>query len=546
MSAIHPIFDGRIKEFDPFRLDAVNQCLWRRLDTGNQERLLLKPKPYAILQYLVDNGGRLVTQEELLDAVWPDTHVQPEVLKRHIFDIRSTLGDDPKRPVFIETMPRRGYQFIAPIQGDTRGETRVYARGTTSPGIAAPPEPEEHGLVGRHRAFSQLLEHLRKAMDGQRQIVFVTGEPGVGKTALVDEFELQATAGGLRNARGQCIEGYGGKEPYYPMLEAFGKLCRRPGCDSVVHVLASQAPTWLVQFPALVKPEQREALRRELQGATRERMLREMGEAIETIAAATPLLLVLEDLQWADPSTLDLISALARGRAPAKLLLVATCRSGVSSSEPLFKQLKQELLVHQLCHKIALQPLTETDVAEYMGSGSPRGLAALVHRHSGGNPLFMVSALKHMTDRGCISQGNGTWKLSVPLDEIELEVPESLRTMIEAQIERLSEEEQRTLEAASLTGVSFATSVNAAAANIDEDHFEEICEELSRRRHIVRTAGSCRFGDGTISQRYEFVHALYREVFYRRQSPSRRAKLHLRIAEHLKELGGACDFACQL
>src|ERR1700723_468611 len=105
-----------MKEFHPFRLDTVNQCLWRRQDSGEEERVLLKPKPYAVLLYLADHAGRLVTQNELLDAVWNDVHVQPEVLKRHILDIRSTLGDDPKNPVFIETLPRRGYRFVAPIQ----------------------------------------------------------------------------------------------------------------------------------------------------------------------------------------------------------------------------------------------------------------------------------------------------------------------------------------------------------------------------------------------------------------------------------------------
>jgi hypothetical protein len=105
-------------------------------------------------------------------------------------------------------------------------------------------------------------------------------------------------------------------ESYYPMLEALGKRCRRSGGDSVVQVLASQAPTWLVQFPALVTREQGETLHRELLGATRERMLREIGEALETISATTALLLVLEDLQWVDPSTVDL-RKVNRGHANA-------------------------------------------------------------------------------------------------------------------------------------------------------------------------------------------------------------------------------------
>jgi DNA-binding winged helix-turn-helix (wHTH) protein/tetratricopeptide (TPR) repeat protein len=520
-----------MKQFLPFRLDAINQCLWRRGDSGEDTRILLKPKPFAILRYLVDHAGRLVTHDELLDSVWPDTHVQPEVLKRHILDIRSALDDDPRRPVFIETLPRRGYQFIAPVQEDLCG-VAVEAAG--------------HGqdrLVGRRRVLGELREHLEKALNGQRQIVLVGGEPGIGKTRLVDEFQRLAGAGGnLRHARGQCVEGYGLKEPYYVVLEALGKLCRPPGGDQIVQVLASHAPTWLVQFPTLVTRERRETLHRELLGATRERMLREIGEALEAITVTTPMLLVLEDLQWADPSTVDFISALARGRAPAKLMLIGTHRpvDSSASGHPLTR-VKQDLVVHQLCREIALEPLAESDVAEYMAAGAAKpeqhaGLAGLVHQHSEGNPLFMVAALEHMTQRGFLSCRDGSWKLNVPLEEIDLEVPENLWAMIEAQIDFLRPEEQRAIEAASVHGVSFRTSVVAVAATLDEDTLEELCEDLSRRQHILRRVGWHKFPNGTISQSYRFRHALYREVFYRRQAPGRRAKLHRRIGEQMEAL----------
>ena len=104
------------KEFPPFRLDTVNQCLWRRADSGEELRVILRPKSFAILRYLVDHAGRLVTQDELLGALWPGTHVQPEVLKRHIFDVRDVLGDDPKHPTYIETVTRRGYRFSAAVR----------------------------------------------------------------------------------------------------------------------------------------------------------------------------------------------------------------------------------------------------------------------------------------------------------------------------------------------------------------------------------------------------------------------------------------------
>lgn len=519
-----------LKEFPPFRLDTRNQCLWHCNDAQDDERILLKPKPFAVLQYLVEHAGRLVTQDELLGAVWPDTYVQPEVLKRHILDIRSVLGDDAKNPVFIETLPRRGYQFIARVHEDA------------SPNGTAPAKPARGRVVGRDRWLGELQEYLRSALAGQREIVFITGEAGIGKTTLVDEFERRASADArIRVSRGQCVEGYGSKEAYYPVLEALGNLYRRPGGDSVIETLAEVAPTWLVQFPALVKREQREMLHREILGATRERMLREIGEALRTITASTPVLLVLEDLQWVDHSTIDLISALARGRGPAKLMLIGTYRPvDVVLSEHPLKTVKQDLSIHQLCHEIALEPLGEAEISEYLSAESaaelPEGLASLVHQHSEGNPLFMVAALDHIAKRELISRDNGSWQLRVPLEEIDLEVPENLRQMIEAQIERLSPEEQRALEVASVRGVSFRTTVIAVAAALDVEKFEDLCEELSRRQHMLRSTGSYQFPDGTVSQGYEFAHALYREVFYHRQPPGRRAKLHLRIGERLEEL----------
>jgi DNA-binding winged helix-turn-helix (wHTH) protein/tetratricopeptide (TPR) repeat protein len=520
-----------MKEFPPFRLDAVNQWLWRRGDTENEERILLAPTAFAVLQYLVDRAGQLVTQDELLHAIWRDTYVQSQAVKRHILDIRTALGDDPKAPLFIETLPRRGYRFIAAVRESTSA--------VHSPAL----KPAQGRLVGRNRVLSELQGYLQNALAGQRQIIFITGEPGIGKTSVIDEFErLTAPEMPIRISRGQCVEGYGGKEAYYPMLEALGKLCRRSDGTSIVQTLAREAPTWLVQFPALVKREQREMLQREILGATRERMLREIGEALETITAANPMMFIFEDLQWVDHSTVDLISALARGREAAKLVLIGTYRpADVALSEHPFKLVKQDLLVHRLCHEIALEPLGERQVAEYLASnsseeGPPDGLAGLVHRHSEGNPLFMVAALDHMAARGLISRQNGAWQLSIPLEKIDLEVPENLRQMIEAQIERLTTEEQRALEVASVTGAAFSSRITAAATILDQEKFGDLCEGLSRRGLMVRSAGSQHCPDGTFTDRYEFVHALYRQVFYGRQAPGSRAKLHQHIGERLEEL----------
>jgi DNA-binding winged helix-turn-helix (wHTH) protein/tetratricopeptide (TPR) repeat protein len=523
-----------MKQFPPFRLDTVNQCLWRHRDNGDDERISLTPKAFGVLRYLVEHSGRLVTQNELLEALWPDTFVQPEVIKSHILDIRAALGDRPKNPHFIETLPRRGYRFIAPIS-DVSTESTISL------------EPATGTLVGRSAELGRLGDSLQMAWSGRRQIVFVTGEPGIGKTALVDEFQrrLVADLSGVRIARGQCVEGYGGKEAYYPLLEALGQVFRGPTGDSLVGILEKQAPTLLVQFPAFIRPEHREMLQQEIMGATRQRMLREISEALETIASERLLLLVFEDLHWVDHSTVDLIAALARRRQLAKLMLICTYRPvDVALSDHPLKTLKRELVIHELVHEIALEPLQEPEIAEYLATESegvavPEGLAGLIHRRTEGNPLFMVAILKHMREQKLMAQDNAALTLTVSLQEVELRAPESLRQMIESQIERLSDEQRRALEAASVAGVLFSTAVSATAANMDADDFEHLCEGLLHQHQLVRSAEPQEFPDRTASGRYEFAHTLYREAFYRLLAPGRRTELHRRTGERLEELFSA-------
>ncbi|HEY0800580.1 MAG TPA: hypothetical protein VGD54_07030, partial [Steroidobacteraceae bacterium] len=229
----------------------------------------------------------------------------------------------------------------------------------------------------------------------------------------------------------------------------------------------------------------------------------------------------------------------ARRRTPAKLMLLATYRplDAESPGYPL-KALMRDLLGRRLCREIALTPLSEAQVEEYLGAQSPAsrpppGLSELVHRHSEGNPLFIVAALEHMRKRRLLTRVDGQWQLHRPLEQIEFEVPEDLRHMIEAQLERLSSQEQSALELASIAGASFSAPMISSAADIDARGLEDLYEELSRRHHIVKWVGTQSLPDGSGTERYEFVHALYRQVLYDRQLPGRRARLHRQIGERL-------------
>jgi DNA-binding winged helix-turn-helix (wHTH) protein/tetratricopeptide (TPR) repeat protein len=514
-----------MRSFEPFRLDAENQCLWR-----GETRISLMPKPFAVLQYLVEHPGRLVTHDQLLGAVWPDTFVQPEVLRRYILEIRRALGDSAETPRFVQTVPKRGYQFIAPVIDDSV-KSRVPDVSDGAP-----------RLVGRTSALAALDRCLAAALGGRRQMVFVVGEPGIGKTSVVDAFARASVSAGVSVARGQSVEGFGGKEAYYPLLEALGQLARGPAKSLVINSLATHAPTWLIQFPSLIRAEQHAALLRESLGATRERMVRELCEALEVITETFPLIFILEDLHWVDNSTLDVISAIARRREPAKLMVLGTLRPAelILLESPL-KALKQDLVMHHLSHEVELERLRESDVADYLSAEFapgevPPGLPSIIHRHSDGNPLFMTAMLDHLAHQGVLAQVDGHWMMTAPIDESDPGVPDTLKHLLEVQLQRLSESEQQLLKCASVDGQRFTTWSIAVMLEGDSAGLEQMCEALAERQQFLRPASTCELADGTSTSEYQFRHALYREVLYRRLNPSLRETYHRRLANSLERL----------
>ena len=536
--------------FDPFCLDLANECLWR-----SSRAIKLRPKAFAVLNYLLARPRQLVTKEQLLNAVWPETFVGDAVLKVVIRELREALGDDPKSPRFIETAHRRGYRFIGQIaeSGPTLAndqEIRSNKAVSSSP-LHAADSPQ--GVVGRDEALSQMRSWFEKILGGKRQIVFVTGEAGIGKTALVDTFVRSiASDRGIRIGRGQCLEQYGTGEAYLPVLEAIGRLCREQG--QIVDVLRAHAPMWLLQMPSLVSASDRELLSREVSGATRERMLREMGEALEALTSDLPLVLILEDLHWSDYSTLDLISYLARQRQAAQLMLIGTYRNVelIVSGHPL-RAVKQELLAKQQCEELPLEYLSENAIAEFLSvrfpaNRFPAKLAGLIHERTEGNPLFMVNAVDYLVAEGLIAESEEAWELVVEIENVEVGVPDSIKQMIEKQVDHLDADEQRTLEAASVAGAEFSTLVVVAGLDEDQAVVEARCHELARQRQFIQDSGVQELPNGEAVTRYGFIHALYQNVLYERVSESRRVQLHRRIGEREEVLYGdrASEIAAEL
>ena len=531
--------------FASFRLDPANARLWHRT-----QALALTPKAFAVLQHLVERAGQLVTKEALLDAVWPDTMVGEAVLKVCIGEIRKALGDTPKTPQFIATVYRRGYRFIAAVTPTDRArEQSDTALLSPQPAIPAAelasPIRQAMPLVGRQTELALLHRWLERACRGTRQVVFVTGEAGIGKTAVVEAFLTQVTTDArLLIMRGQCVEHYGPGEPYLPMLEALGRLCRAPGSEYLRLFFRQHAPIWLAQMPWLFSTDEREVLQRDLISATQPRMLREMAEAVETLTAETPMILLLEDLHWSDYATLDLVAMLAQRREPAQLLLLGTYRPvEVIVREHPLKAIKQELQMRGHCEELPLELLSETAVTAYLaarcpGSQLPAALVQMIHQRTNGNPLFLVNIVEDLLTQGLLGERHGQWELTARIDAVEVGVPENLRQMIVQQIERLSREEQLVLEAASVAGVEFTVAGVATALTADGMAVEEWCEALVRRQHILRPAGIAEWPDGTVTARYAFRHWLYQHITYQRLGATRRMHLHQQIGRRIETAYG--------
>ena len=265
--------DGREVEPEPvavpLRLETENEWAW-----CGERRLRLTPRAFAVLRHLVEHAGRLITKDELLTTVWRDAVVSEAAMASCIRDLRRALGDSSETPRYIETVHRRGFRFIGPLAPPAAAPRPLASQNLgPAPGIeraatlsSAPATPR--ALVGREAELARLHARLASASNGRRQLVFVTGEPGIGKTALVEAFLSQVgTTVALRIGRGQCIEQYGAGEAYLPVLEALGRLGRAAQGEALVHVLKQHAPTWLAQLPALLDDGEVEAVQRRAQGA---------------------------------------------------------------------------------------------------------------------------------------------------------------------------------------------------------------------------------------------------------------------------------------
>jgi serine/threonine protein kinase len=399
-------------------------------------------------------------------------------------------------------------------------------------------------LVGRATELQKLDSLLRQTTESSGRVLFINGEPGIGKSALVSEFLRRARGQhpGLIIARGSCVEQYGTGEAYLPFLDAIGSLLTSVHRERIVSLLRNYAPTWYLQFPAaLVSSVALENLQQEAAGATKERMLREMGDMLAALATLAPIIIVFEDLHWADPSSVDLLRHLSRRISNQRLLIAGTYRGGdVELNDHPLKMLMLEMQAHDLCEEMLLYSLSYEHVADYLDAqfepnDFPPEFPALVHAKTEGHPLFVTGLLQLLVERGDISNAGNHWSLTRELAEMDLEAPETVRSMIRKKLESLEEDDRHALQYASVEGKEFLSTVLASLLGGDELELEERLAHIERAYRLIETVGEEELPDGSLATRYRFAHALYQNVLYGDLVSKRRILLHRQAGERLAE-----------
>jgi serine/threonine protein kinase/tetratricopeptide (TPR) repeat protein len=396
--------------------------------------------------------------------------------------------------------------------------------------------------VGREAEREQLREALRRSLSWSGSVIAIAGEPGIGKSTLAEDFLTEAASSGTNCliARGRCSERLAGTEAYLPVLEAIDSMRQNAGREMVTPILRGVSPSWYVQL-ASVDPADSSAaqLLAEVKSGSKERMKRELDLFLQAVAKQRPLVIFLDDLHWADPSTVDALSYFAERITASRILLLVTYRPTemLLAKHPMLR-VKGELQARGVFKELHLDFLSREEIEQYIALEFPShrfgaAIAEMIHAKTEGNALFMSDLVRHLRDSGVVAQSNGIWVLAQQLPDIERDLPQSVRAMVEQKIARLQESDVRLLAAASVQGYVFDSAIVADVLKEDPAEVEERLHELEQVHRFVRLVEEAELPDRTLNTRYRFVHVLYQNALQGSLRPTRRVTLSKAIGDAL-------------
>ncbi len=481
----------------------------------------LRPKTLFVLVALIEQQGEVVSTAYLRRMIWGNGPGNEAGPKQCIRELRRMLVDNAQDTGLIETVGRRGYRLTRPIPliGDAY-EGHVAASAVR--------------CLGRDKELEALSERAAAAKRGRRAIALISGEAGAGKTRLLEAFEaslLQRTP--LWIARGQAIAHPGAREPYGLLIDVLTQLMAGPEGTTLARLLPLIAPSWCKQ--QLGRRFETEALDRTRHNS----MLREFSELMERLTRGRSGVLVLEDLHWADPSTLAWLAAWGLQRTPARLLVLGSFRDDELDRAGTLATTLGQLSRQPDYRLITLDGLDESAVSGYLaerfqGNAFPHDLAQALAQRTEGHAMLVDAAADVWQSQGLVQQSEAGWMLSSSPKGLVAAIAPSVRTLIETErTSRLLAGERSLLEAASVVGPTFSA-IDLADDRDGVEAAERQLEHLARNRRFITHAGLSQRPDGTVATRYAFRHALHQEALYDGLPAANRQGMHRRVGLRLE------------
>lgn len=400
------------------------------------------------------------------------------------------------------------------------------------------PETELFGFFGRRAEKEQLVSAMKNAISGNRQAAFLAGEPGIGKTSLCRQIAQAAQELGVCVLYGRCDEDLGGT--YRPFTEALSHFV--VNCDEALlaqHVaehdgaLTELVPGLAQRVPSAKRTRGSDA------DAERLRLFEAVDGLLEVASADIGVLLIVDDLHWADKATLQLLRHVVASPKLRKVAVIGAYRHSDVPAGGALSDILASLRREANAIRFELRGLEDFEVVEIMERIAGHemdeigwGLARAIQRETDGNPFFTTEMLRHLLDSDLIREDeDGHWVASTDLYEKGL--PGSIREVVGQRVDRLGDEMRRVLSLASVIGEEFEMPILAKVADLDEDRLLDLVDEATQAGLIAEV-------DGAV-ERYRFCHALTQRTLYRDLGAARRTRGHRKVADALTELYGDSD-----